>query len=375
MIIGIEAARPNRPQKTGTEWYGYHVIQEIKKIADPSDRFILYTNDPLRSGLEIMPNANWREKRLGWPIPKFWTQGRLSLEMLVNSPDAVFIPAHAMPIIHVKNTVVTLHDVGFERFPELYSRADLWYHRWSAKFIIRHAAKIITVSNFSKNELVELYGAPAEKIFVTHLGYDAERYRVIEPAEVEKVLLKHRIKTPYIFYIGRLERKKNIPLLIEAFGRFKQKNQNDSHSLVLVGRPGFDYEKIQENIKKFNLEQWVIQTGWVGEDSIPYFYNGAAAFVFPSRYEGFGIPLIEAMACGTPILASRAGSIPEVAADAALYFETESADSLIAGMENILNNQELRGCLRAAGLARCQNFSWARTARQTLEILKSNSRF
>jgi len=372
-LIAIEAARPNRRQKTGTEWYGYHVIQQMKKIADPrEDRFILYSNSPLHSGLEKMPNKSWREKELGWLLPRFWTQGRLSFEMLINPPDVLYVPAHAMPIIHPKKTVVTLHDVGFERFPELYSKPDLWYHRWSAKYVISQAAKIITVSHFSKNELIELYAAPAEKIHVTHLGFDSDRYKAIDNQDkIDRVLEKYNIKKPYIFYIGRLEKKKNIPLLVEAFGRYKRQNKPDEHRLVLVGRPGFEYEKIKESVKRYDLADWVIEPGWVPEEDIPYLYNGATCFAFPSRYEGFGIPLLEAMATETPILASRAASIPEVAGDAALYFQTDDIESLVANLRAILRDEVLRDQLRKNGRKRARAFSWEKTAKNTLDILKS----
>ena len=372
MKIGIEAARPNRPQKTGTEWYGYHIIEELKKIADPGDQFILYTNNPLHSGLEKMPNESWKEQIIKWPLPRFWTQGGLSMEMLKNPPDILYIPAHAMPIIHPKRTIVTLHDVGFERFPELYSKPDLIYHRWSAKFVIKNAHKILTVSEFSKQELIELYNAPADKIFVTHLGFDNKHYRVIKNKEkINKILEKYNIKTPYIFYIGRLERKKNVHLLVEAFGQFKNKFKDDNHSLVLVGRPGFEYDRIHELIKKYNLEKWIVEPGWVEEEDIPCLYNGAEIFAFPSAYEGFGIPLLEAMATETPILASRGGSIPEVAGDAAQYFETHDLESLTDNLEKIIKDKNLQKDLIEKGSERVKNFSWESAARKTLNIIKS----
>ncbi|MBU0648687.1 glycosyltransferase family 4 protein [Patescibacteria group bacterium] len=375
-LIAIEAARPNRAQKTGTEWYGFHVIQEMKKIADPKDQFILYTNKPLHSGLEKMPADNWREKRLKWPLSRFWTQGRLSLEMLFKAPDVLYIPAHAMPVIHPKKTVVTLHDVGFERYPELYPKPDLWYHRWSVGYTISQAVKIITVSNFSKDELIKFYQIPPEKIEVTHLGYDAENYKVIDDkVRIDSVLKKYNIKKPYIFYIGRLEPKKNSLLLIEAFGRYKQKHKDDQVSLVLVGRPGFNYIKIRKQvaqcIEKYNLEKWIVRTGWIPEAEVPYIYNGAACFVFPSAYEGFGIPLLEAMACGTPVLSSRAASLPEVGQDAVMYFETHEVESLVQGLKKILHDPALQTALREKGFQRVKNFSWRKTAQQTLDILKS----
>jgi glycosyltransferase involved in cell wall biosynthesis len=371
-LIAIEAARPNRPEKTGTEWYGYHLIQEMKKIADPEDRFILYTNAPLHSGLEAMPNGNWEEKILKWPLPRFWTQGLLSLEMLFHPPDVLFIPAHAMPFIHPDKTVVTLHDVGFERHPDFYSKPDLWYHRWSVKYVIKEAAKIITVSEFSKKELVELCGAPAEKIEVTHLGYDAERYRSdYDRDKIRAVFQKYQIREPYLLYIGRLEKKKNIQLLVEAFGEFKKKNKGDRHHLALVGRPGFAYDKIKQTIERYNLKGWVIETGWIQEEDVPYVMSGAEVFVFPSLYEGFGIPLLEAMACGTPVLASSAASLPEVGGDAVMYFDATKIESAISALEKILGDQALKRDLRERGLARAKNFSWAKTAEKTLAILKT----
>ncbi|MBL7047693.1 MAG: hypothetical protein ISR95_08730, partial [Candidatus Marinimicrobia bacterium] len=245
MVIGIDASRANEVKKTGTEWYAYHLIQEFKKIADPNDQFILYSKEPLRDELAKLP-SNFKSKVLNWP-PKFlWTQLRLSFEMLFQRPSVLFVPAHTIPVIHPRNTITTLHDVGFERFHNLYSKKTIgyntsfakWlvnilvriltlgkygsneydYHRFSARFALKHAKKILTISKFSKKEIIDLFGANyAKKISVIPLAYDKSSFETTySEATKDQVLKKYNIRKPYILYIGRLEEKKNIIGLVEA---------------------------------------------------------------------------------------------------------------------------------------------------------------
>ena len=156
MIIGIDASRANKDKKTGVEWYSYHLIEQFKKI-DKENRYFLYTDKPLKGDLAKCPD-NFEEKILKWPLPRFWTLGRLSWEMLFGKkPDVLFVPAHTIPLFNPKRVVVTVHDIGFEHFPELYKWADKLYHRLTIRFIKRFADKIITVSRYSKHDISEFY--------------------------------------------------------------------------------------------------------------------------------------------------------------------------------------------------------------------------
>lgn len=362
MLIGIDASRANKKFKTGVEWYSYHLIEELKKI-DRINHYFLYTNKPLSAPLNICPE-NFEERLLKWPLPRLWTLGRLSLEMAFsrNKPDVLFVPAHTLPFAKPRRAVVTIHDIGFEHCPRLYKWPDKIYHRQTIKWIKRLADKIITVSEFSKKDLIEKYDIDAQKIAVVYNGYDDGLFRPLEN-------LTRLAPFPYFLFIGRLEAKKNVARLVEAFKIFKEKNSLAPEKLVLIGKPGFGFERVQDNIRRWNLGDEVKLLGWVEEPALPVWLSAATAFVFPSLFEGFGLPVIEAMACGCPVVCSNSTSLPEIAAGAAMYFNPESSEDIAEKLQLIRADDRLRLELRAAGLARAKNFSWRKCAEETLAVL------
>jgi len=412
MIIGIDASRANKPHKTGVEWYSYHLIEQFKKL-DRRHQYFLYTNKPLTGALAICP-PNFKEVRLKWPIPRSWTIGRLSWEMKFGKyrPDVLFVPAHTLPLLNPKKSVVTIHDIGFEHFPEAYHWADKLYHKLIIQIIKRAANKIIAPSDFTKNDLIKTYHLAPEKIAVIHNGYDNQKYRRLDsviPAQAcpacnigagicdtKSVNLstdsgqprsrvasgmteartylktKYQIDFPYILFIGRLELKKNIPRLVEAFGLFKARHPQSPHKLVLVGTKGLTFNLVAAQIKKFHLEKDIIMPGWVGDDDLPLFLNCADLFAFPSLFEGFGIPILEAMACGCPVICSNTTSLPEVADGAALMFDPTDTEAMATALEKMLTAEDCQNTkekLIIAGLARANHFSWEKCARETLEAL------
>jgi glycosyltransferase involved in cell wall biosynthesis len=393
MLIGIDASRANKSEKTGTEWYSYHLVEELKKISDQKDQFILYSREKLRGDLGDLPK-NWQSKILSWRPKKLWTQIRLSWEMRRHPPEALFVPAHTLPFIHPKKTVTTCHDVAFLRLPQVYDWPALKYHEFAIKFAVKHAAKIITVSEFTKSELVDFFKISPERISVVPNGYDSSRYKVIADKEaVAKVLEKYRISQPYILYVGRLELKKNTPGLVEAFNIFKKSfkfsaqggslskadapqehasgGQTSSFKLVLVGQPGFGFEKVAKAIVDNDLHDEVTMPGWVGREDLPYLMNGATSFIFPSFYEGFGIPILEAMASGTPVVCSGIPALREVAGEAAYFVDPYEPKNIAEGIARVLGDDHLKEDLKIRGLDRASQFSWERCARETWKVLKN----
>lgn len=365
MIIGIDASRANKPQKTGTEWYSYHLIKALAEI-DDKNKYLLYLNKPAASGLKNL-GKNFEEKVLNWPLPRLWTQGRLSREMLFNSPDVLFVPAHVIPLIHPPKSIVTIHDIGFAPYPEIYSWKDIFYHKWAIYWAAKRAHKIITVSEFSKNELVRVYNINPEAVKVIPLSYNKKIYRVIEDKDkIEEILHKYKIDKPYLLFIGRLEQKKNVLSIIESFKILK--STNPDLKLVLIGRPGYKFEEIEKKIKEYDLSKDIIMPGWVSSAELPYLLNAAEVFVFPSFYEGFGIPILEAMACGTPVISSNITSIPEVAGRAALLVNPNNNEELIQGIKKLLEDKDLRQNFIDKGLERVKEFSWRKCAESTLQV-------
>ncbi|MFA6446668.1 MAG: glycosyltransferase family 1 protein [Patescibacteria group bacterium] len=372
MLIGIDASRANKSNKTGVEWYSWHLIQELKKIT-PGDgnSWVLYTNEMLKNGLEKLPEA-WYEVRAHWPVGKGWTQVRLSWELWRRPTEVFFVPAHVLPRVCPKKSVVTVHDIGFHKFPALYKPRDKAFHEWSTKDIAKRAARIITVSEFSGREISQAYGIDPSRIAITYNGVDHDVYRPIaDMFEIEDKLRRYQVPKPYFLCIGRLEAKKNIVNLVRAFNLLKaRRGIGDPVKLVLIGNPGFRYEEIKKEIETSPVKQDIIQLGYVPEVDLPALINAAEALIHPSWYEGFGIPPVQAMACGCPVLSSNAASLPEVIGpDAGLFFPPDQLEPMANCMNRILSEPELRQKLRTAGLSRAAIFTWKNTAQKTLPVL------
>ena len=372
MLIGIDATRANRGSKTGVEWYSWHVIQELKKLTKgDGNSWVLYSNEILKNGLEKLPDS-WYEVRAKWPPKKGWTQIRLSYELWRRPTDVFFIPAHVLPRICPNKSVVTVHDVGFKRLPQIYKSRDRKFHEWSTKDIAKRADRIITVSEFSGREISELYGVDPKKIAITPNGIDHDIYRPIsDNSAIEERLERYRISKPYFLTVGRLEAKKNTSNLIKAFTLFKaRRGVGDPTKLVLVGNPGYGYEEVKKTLAESNARADIIQLGYVPESDKPALYNAAQALIHPSWYEGFGIPPVEAMACGCPVLSSDSSSLPEVIGpDAAIYFPPGELEGMVRAMMRIQDETGLGQKLRLAGIERAAKYTWRRTAELTLPVL------
>ncbi len=377
MRIGIDASRANVPDKTGTEWYAFEVITQLLARHGREHDFVLYTKEPL--GPEwpaLLPRT--RVRVLRWPPRLLWTQIRLAWEMLLHPPDVLFVPAHTIPIIAPSNTVTTLHDIGFERFRDLYSQkyigpqwlsifirivslgkygsSELDYHRWSARLALRKARSIITVSAFSKQEMIDVYHTKAERIVVAPCGYNSEFHPAITPEENVLIREKYSLPDHYILFIGRLEEKKNVAVMLDAYREYRARG--GSYSFVLIGKPGHNYAAFQKALH----QPGVIELGWVPHEDIPAIMRAARVFLFVTAYEGFGIPILEAMASGVPVITSTTTGSAEVAGQAAITVEYHSTRSIADSIYNLSVSQELRHEYAQKGIQHAQQYNWKRTA-------------
>lgn len=366
-LIGIDASRANARERTGTEWYSYHLIQALKKIQVPGLEYALYAKEPLRDGLEEFPTG-WNGKVLHWRGRRFWNQLRLSWELWRHPVDLFFQPTHTLPLFPPRRSVTTLHDIGFERLPKLYRPAELRYHRYSARLAVGRADRILTVSEFSRREILERYRLPPERVTVTPLAIDPARYHPAIPEEdKEAVLSKYRLSRPFLIYVGRIEEKKNVSTLIRAFALFKsRRGVGDPVKLLLVGSPGFGIERIRKEIAAARLERDVAMPGYVPESEMPALIAAARLLLLPSWYEGFGLPILQAQACGTPVVAAEAGSMPEVGGNAALYPKPDEPEAIAQAMRTLMDESATWERFRALGLENVRRFSWDRTARLTM---------
>jgi len=359
MLIGIDASRTAKHFKTGTETYSTELIKSLSKI-DRQNGYILYSPRPIEEKLPGLP-SNFRYKIL--PFGKFWTQIRLSWEFMTHkNPDILFVPAHTLPLIYPKKTVVTLHDLGFKHFPELYTPTDILYHNWAMNHSIKHSSHIIAISEFTKKDILANYTIDPAKISVIYEGYNEEEFK---PVKSKKPGL------PYILFIGRLEEKKNIVGMIRAYWILRQE-KNIRHQFILAGNPGFGSEKIKAEIEKLpkEVKNDIILPGYVSQERYIELLKNADILFFCSFFEGFGLPLLEAMACGVPVVASNRTSIPEVTGKAALLVDPKKPFEMAVALSKIINDTATRNALISKGLTRATLFSWKKTAEKTLALLE-----
>jgi len=329
-------------------------------------------------GLDVsQPNVRWWSTRVSFEdhvAGDLWLLGYLPLRLYALKTDVYHGPAVFLPLLKLGyRTVVTIHDLVSFLFPETVPRKYSLYMRLMTRVAARSADRIIAVSGATKVDLQRTLGIPDDKIAVIHEAVAPEFGVAPEPSAVGAVVRRYGIRRPYCLFVGNLEPRKNLNRLIEAFALLKARGSqgSGSHQLVLAGTRAWLYSGIFRAVEAHGLASEVVFTGYVAPGDLPALYAGAACFVFPSVYEGFGLPVLEAMSAGTPVVASRAGAIPEVAGDAALLVDAGRAPEIAEAIEAVLGDAALRARLVARGRARAQTFTWEAVARQTLAIYES----
>jgi len=365
MVIGIDASRASTQHKTGTEWYSYHIIRSL--LADYSQhQYKLY----VPHGADVCFSASTQAivKKISWPCSFFWTQGGLSLEMIRSAPDVLFIPSHAVPYIHPKKTITTIHDIGFLQWKSAYKPHDFFYLDWSTKYALRHAHTIITISEYTKQELVRIYGANSQNIHVIYLGKDDTIYQKdFDSIYAQQVLKKYAIHTPFLLTIGRIDQRKNIGSLVRAFALIKK--ELPEYSLVCIGPMGFGGDVTIKEIESSPFRESIYHVGWVSEQEKSALLHMASCFVFPSLYEGFGLPVIEAQACGTPVACSSAAALPEIAGEGAIFFSPHDIAHMAYQIVALCTKSSKREKYIENGFKNSALFSWKYTAEQTEAVL------
>jgi glycosyltransferase involved in cell wall biosynthesis len=300
-----------------------------------------------------------------------WLLGYLPFRLRALRTDVYHGPAVFLP--HVKlgyGTVVTIHDLVSFLFPQTVPRKYSLYMRLMTRLAARSADRIIAVSHATKADLVQILGVPPGKIVVIHEAVGPEFSRPPSPAAIADVIRRYGLHSPYCLFVGNLEPRKNLPGLIQAFAQVRRRlgAAGRSTQLVLAGTRAWLHAGIFRAVEEHGLGAAVVFTDYVPLADLPALYAGATCFVFPSLYEGFGLPVLEAMAAGAPVVAARAGSIPEVAGDAAVLVDASAPGELASAIEAVLTDAGLRERLIARGRARAATFEWNTVARETRAV-------
>ncbi|MDP2838114.1 MAG: glycosyltransferase family 1 protein, partial [Candidatus Moranbacteria bacterium] len=292
--------------------------------------------------------------------PRFWTQIALSWEMIWSAPDVLFVPAHTVPLIHPKKTVVTIHGLEYEFCSQGYSWWERLYMRASIRYSCRVASTVVCVSENTKRDVMRLYRISPEKIRVIYEGYETN----FQKNEHDPIFTSQ----PYLLFIGRLEERKNVVRIIEAFELLKEKYQI-VHQLVLVGKPGYGYEKIKKKIAASKYREMIVEKGYVMEGQKWELLKQADVFLFPTLYEGFGIPVLEAQSIGVPVVTSNISSLPEVAGEGAILVDPRSVASIAEGTQRVLTDQNLRGGIIEKAMHNVHRFGWVACAKGIGDVL------
>ncbi|MBI3485816.1 glycosyltransferase family 4 protein [Candidatus Daviesbacteria bacterium] len=369
MRIWIDGYEANVQQRVGSGQVAFELLKNIEILDKENEYTILLTKPPISD----LPKArkNWKYKIIGPSKLKTLISVPLALYTSLKKPDLIFSPTHYIPRFSPVKRVVTIFDLAFLHFPEMFPKKDLIQLTSWTKFSVLKSDHIITISNFSKQDIIKQYGVQEDKISVAYPGFDKKVFRQIkDKTKVNKIVKKYDIRDNYIIYIGTLQPRKNLIRLFEAFSSLESNNLK----LVIVGktsgpgREGWMYQDILEAPKKLGIKDKVIFTGFVNSENLPFLLTGAKAFVLPSLWEGFGIPVIEAMACGTPVITSNVSSLPEIVGDAGLTVNPYSVDEIKNAIQLLVNKTEFNQKYSNLGLEQAKKYSWERMAEKVLKV-------
>ena len=344
---------------------------------DPVDNFVLlhanpnpgrtpnYPTGPNVTRRVLRVNERWTNiiwHRLQAPIPADWLTGPVDL---FHSPDFV------MPPVRAARSILTVHDLAFLLYPECAHASLRAYLERTVPRSVQRADYVVADSENTRNDVICLLGVPPERVTVVPGGVDPAFQPVTDPARL--AALRQTIgldeTTPYILFIGVIEPRKNLVGLIEAFDILKDRRPLP-HKLVVAGRRGWLSDSTMERAERSKYRRDIVFTGFIPDGELPTLYSAAEAFAFPSHYEGFGLPVLEAMACGTPVVASRASSLPEIVGDAGMQVDPDDPERLASALELLALNPEMRADFRARGLERASTFTWDAAAKVMLDVYR-----
>lgn len=368
MRVGIDASRAFQKQRTGIEEYSYQVIKHLAEHLEDCQVVLYITKYEISEirKADWIPK-DWEIKIIKWPY--LWTQAGLSLELFFHPVDVLFVPSHVIPLYHPKRTVVTVHGLEYEIMPQAYSFWERLYMRLSIKRSCRRSSRIIAVSKNTKRDLVELYKVPEGKVGVVYegVGGNFKFPMTNDKSSPNDEVQKYK---PYLLFIGRLEKRKNVEGIIEAYKILKER-YDIPHALVLVGSPGYGYESIKYKVESSKYKAEIVTPGFVSEEEKYDLLKKADVFLFPTFYEGFGLPVLEAQNAGTPVVTSNVSSLPEVGGKAAAYCDPNEPFSIAEAVRSIIEDKNYRDSLIEKGRENVERFSWEKCAKKIAEILES----
>lgn len=363
MRIGIDVHSIGKGDG-GNETYYRRLVKALFRV-DLKNHYVLYSLKPGTTELSCLHSPNFKICELSHSSPYTRIPFGMPAQAARDSIDVFHAQFIVPPFLHAR-TVTTIPDIAYEEFPEFFPP----YQRAWSKTLIRWSAHradhIITVSEYSKRAIATRYHLPEDRITVTYEAAGDEFFPRDKEESREAIARKYGIEQPFILYLGRLQARKNLGALVQGYARARR--AGITHKLVLAGKPDSLFAPVLQKIHDLTLEAEVLLPGYIDCEDVPAFYSAAGAFVYPSFYEGFGLPVIEAMACGVPVITSRGTALEEIAGNAALLVDPPDDLAIANALELVLENSEVHAELSSAGLKRSNEFSFLDTAKQTIGV-------
>lgn len=353
-------------RSAGVHRYIHYLLIHLPRVGC---RVTVFTGP--RSGL---PDDGYAVRRSRWPTQRppvrvVWEQAVQPWALRHIQADLVHGPVFVAPLLAPCPVVVTVHDLSFLRYPHFFRPANRLYLRAFSRASARRARRIIAVSEHTAQESARLLGVPRSKIDVVYHGVDPI-FRPLSTERVEAFRRQEGLPERFVLYVGTLEPRKNLVRLVEAFARLQPHRLQPPVHMVLAGARGWYDQELFWRVEELQMEEWVHFPGYIPAERLPFWYNAATAFAYPSLYEGFGMPVLEAQACGVPVLTSNRSALPEAAGDGALQVNPEDVGQIADGLLRLLEDEALRVDLRRRGLAHARCFSWERAAAGTLDVYR-----
>ncbi|PIY94071.1 MAG: hypothetical protein COY68_03560 [Candidatus Levybacteria bacterium CG_4_10_14_0_8_um_filter_35_23] len=388
-INGYEAVVPRfgfnkktgLPNRVGSSEFCYQMLLSLFNL-DKKNKYTIFL--PVKPSADLpKENENWKYEVV--TSKKLWTMIGLSRKLLAykNKIDVFFSPTHYLPLHILEPSVISILDVSYLYFPNFFKKKDLYQLKVWGKYSIKKAKKIITISESSKNDIIKAYNVSDSKLKVIYPGLKFETQNTKSETNSKfkmqnSKLLKKKfgINGDYILFVGTLQPRKNIVRLVDAFSKLKTENIDlkKDLDLVVVGKKGWQYEEILAAPEKFGVKESVKFLENISDEDLQSFYKNALCFCLPSLYEGFGLPILEAMQHGCPVVTSNVSSLPEAGGDAALYCNPEDVEDIKNNLESIIQNSELREEMIKKGYEQVKKFSWEKTAHKTLNVLEETGK-
>ncbi len=363
-------------RRAGVSQYTEQIVRHLMAtVPDSGDTLTIFAGPEAPPTRYIADGVLWRTSHLPTghaPGRIIWEQAVAPIAAIRAGLDVLFCPVNVVPLAATVPTVVTVHDLAFLAHPEAFHTAKRRYLTAMTRLSVHRAQRVIAVSGHTRNDLVRHFGLRAERVTVIPNAADA-RFRPTDDSNaISRFKDAHGLPDHFILFVGTLEPRKNLRRLIEAFASLAADHRETK--LVIVGAAGWLTSDLAPLVQTRGLSNRIIFTGYVPDDELPLWYQAATIFCYPSLYEGFGLPVLEAMACGTPVITARTSSLPELTGDAALLVDPTAVTELTDALKTVLADGSRRHAMSQAGLARARSFSWERTAAATLAVIRDAAR-